>query len=201
MKTPNILLVGFGGYLKSFLPLHSIEVTGNDIVIIVQPQYALFTISFFKSHITSQYKILTSITATDYLDKKNRFEVSYEFLSLTFNNRLRVKTFVNEITCLESSHNIYNSAKWWEREVWDLFGIFFTNHPDLRKILTDYGFEGYPLRKDFPVTGFVEVRFDNVTKRIICEPLELAQEFRTFLFESPWAINTKFATKKIKTFF
>jgi NADH:ubiquinone oxidoreductase subunit C len=111
---------------------------------------------------------------------------------------MRVKTFVNELNCVESISTLYNSATWWEREIWDLFGIFFSNHPDLRKILTDYGFEGFPLRKDFPVTGFVEVRFDNVTKRVICEPLELAQDYRFFTFESPWILQNTLSNKKTK---
>jgi len=145
--------------------------------------------------------VLTAITGTDYPERIDRFEVSYELLSLKFNNRLRVKTSINEVGSLESITKVYNSANWWEREVWDMFGIFFSNHPDLRRILTDYGFEGYPLRKDFPLSGYVEVRYDDTVKRVVCEPLELAQEFRSFNFESPWSksvdqiSNTK--TKKI----
>ena len=112
---------------------------------------------------------------------------SYELLSIKFNSRLRVKTSINEVGSVESATKIFNSANWWEREVWDMFGIFFSNHPDLRRILTDYGFEGYPLRKDFPLSGYVEVRYDDTVKRVVCEPLELAQEFRSFNFESPWS--------------
>tara|TARA_B100000780_G_scaffold224410_1_gene163518 strand:+ start:2944 stop:3291 length:348 start_codon:yes stop_codon:yes gene_type:complete len=98
-----------------------------------------------------------------------------------------VKTSVNEVGSVESVTKVFNSANWWEREIWDMFGVFFSNHPDLRRILTDYGFEGYPLRKDFPLSGYVEVRYDDIVKRVVCEPLELAQEFRSFNFESPWS--------------
>lgn len=176
----------FGKYLLSLLPVENVQVFENDFLMTVNKKNLLFILFFLKRHTNSQYSILTSITATDFLGRLNRFEVSYEILSFRFNNRLKIKTFVNETTAVQSTTIIYNSAKWWEREIWDMFGIFFSNHPDLRKLLTDYGFEGFPLRKDFPVSGFVEVRFDNVIKRVICEPLELAQEYRFFTFESPW---------------
>jgi NADH dehydrogenase (ubiquinone) Fe-S protein 3 len=107
-------------------------------------------------------------------------------LSLTFNSRLRIKIFVNEVTSVDSIVPLFCNANWWEREVWDLFGIYFQNHPDLRRILTDYGFEGYPMRKDFPLSGYVEVRYDQTKKRIVVEPVELAQEFRAFSYETPW---------------
>ena len=107
-------------------------------------------------------------------------------LSVDLNARIRVKTEVDGLTSIESVTALYPCAAWWEREVWDMFGIFFTNHPDLRRILTDYGFQGHPLRKDFPVTGYTEVRYDETEKRVIYEPLELSQEFRSFDFASPW---------------
>jgi len=104
------------------------------------------------------------------------------------NSRIRIKVFVNEITSIDSTVNIFQNANWWEREVWDLYGIYFNNHPDLRRILTDYGFEGYPMRKDFPLSGYVEVRYDQTKRRVILEPIELTQEFRSFSFETPWSI-------------
>ena len=102
------------------------------------------------------------------------------------NSRLRLKIFVNEIDSVNSCIEIFKSANWWEREIWDMYGIYFQNHPDLRRILTDYGFEGYPMRKDFPISGYVEVRYDQTKRRVVLEPLELSQEFRAFNFETPW---------------
>jgi NADH dehydrogenase (ubiquinone) Fe-S protein 3 len=112
--------------------------------------------------------------------------VIYHLLSLRFNNRIRVKTYTDELTPIDSVTNIYEGAIWYERETWDMYGIFFSNHPDLRRLLTDYGFSGHPLRKDFPLSGFVEVRYDDEVGRVVCEPLELAQEFRKFDLGSPW---------------
>jgi NADH:ubiquinone oxidoreductase subunit C len=112
--------------------------------------------------------------------------VVYDLLSLTYNSRLRLKVFTNELQSLPSSVKIFINANWWEREIWDLYGIYFDQHPDLRRILTDYGFEGHPLRKDFPLSGYIEVRYDDNKKRIVVEPLELTQEARSFTFESPW---------------
>jgi len=134
----------------------------------------------------TQYKILVDITAVDYPSRILRFEVVYNLLSLHYNARLRIKTRLDEITPAFSSTPIYSAAGWAEREVWDMFGIFFSNHPDLRRILSDYGFQGHPLRKDFPLTGYVEVRYDDSEKRVITESLELTQEFRYFDFASPW---------------
>jgi NADH/F420H2 dehydrogenase subunit C len=128
------------------------------------------------------------ITAVDYPSKDKRFDVVYNLLSLQYNTRLRVKTEVNELTPVDSLVPIYNSASWWERETWDMFGIFFASHPDLRRILTDYGFEGHPLRKDFPLTGYVEVRYDDSEKRVLTEQVELTQDFRYFDFSSPWEL-------------
>jgi NADH:ubiquinone oxidoreductase subunit C len=122
----------------------------------------------------------------DFLTKNYRFSVVYDLLSLTYNSRLRLKVFTNELQSLPSSVKIFINANWWEREIWDLYGIYFDQHPDLRRILTDYGFEGHPLRKDFPLSGYIEVRYDDNKKRIVVEPLELTQEARSFTFESPW---------------
>lgn len=112
--------------------------------------------------------------------------VSYELLSLTYNSRIRVKTFVNEYSILSSITPIFESANWWEREVWDMYGIYFENHPDLRRILTDYGFEGYPLRKDFPLIGFYEFRYNNNTKTIVADLVRFSQDYRYFNYEMPW---------------
>ena len=183
--------------LKKLLPVKNIKIFNNETVIIVSPEKIRPVLLFLKNHINSQYKILTAISGVDYPEKKNRFEVAYEILSIKYNNRIRVKTYLNEITPINSVVNIYSCANWWEREVWDMFGIFFFNHPDLRRILTDYGFEGHPLRKDFPLTGFIEVRYDELRKRIVYEPVKLSQEFRIFDFTSPWNNNNNTKLKSL----
>jgi NADH-quinone oxidoreductase subunit C len=131
------------------------------------------------------------MTAVDYPSRKDRFDVVYNLLSVRFNTRIRVKVIINEFQSLESITSIYSAAGWFERETWDMFGIFFINHPDLRRILTDYGFEGYPLRKDFPLSGYIEVRYNESKKRVVYEKLMLPQEFRLFTFETPWDKNFK----------
>jgi NADH dehydrogenase (ubiquinone) Fe-S protein 3 len=182
--------INFAESLAKMLP-HSIykiiysDVT-NDITIVVPHSSIYETILFLRDHQSAQFKILIDITAVDFPNRDNRFEVVYNLLSLRYNIRITVKTVVNEITSLDSIVALHSSANWYEREVWDLFGIFFTNHPDLRRILTDYGFEGHPLRKDFPLSGFTEVRYDVTSQRVVAEPLELSQEFRNFKFNSPW---------------
>ena len=115
-----------------------------------------------------------------------RFEVIYHLLSLRYNSRVRVRTYTDELTPIDSICELYKGANWFEREVWDMFGVFFRNHPDLRRILTDYGFDGHPFRKDFPLSGYHELRYDDELQRIVQEPLELTQEFRRFTLESPW---------------
>ena len=133
-----------------------------------------------------QFQQLLDVCGADYPDREERFEVIYHLLSLTKNTRVRVKVTTDEVQPVPSVIEIYPSAGWFEREAYDLYGILFTGHPDLRRILTDYGFEGHPLRKDFPLTGFVEVHYDEHLKRVVYEPVELRQEFRNFDFLSPW---------------
>jgi len=159
----------------------------NELTCSVPVDYVLPTLFFLRDNVHCQYKVLVSMTAVDFPEQPLRFELSYDLLSLRFNSRIRVKTYVNEVTVVESAVPVFSSANWLEREVWDMFGICFVNHPDLRRILTDYGFEGYPLRKDFPLSGFVEVRYDIASKRVVCESLELSQEFRSFTFSNPWS--------------
>jgi len=124
--------------------------------------------------------MIVDITAVDFPTKQFRFEVVYNLLSVRYNSRIRVKTYADETSPVPSITGLYDGANWYEREVYDLFGVFFTNHPDLRRIMTDYGFDGHPLRKDFPLTGYTEVRWDEEKKRIVYEPLELTQAFRNF---------------------
>jgi NADH dehydrogenase (ubiquinone) Fe-S protein 3 len=158
----------------------------NEYIFYVSPENLLSFLFFLRDHINTQYKVLVDVTAVDYPSRALRFQVVYNLCSVQYNVRIRIKTCVDEITPVLSSTCIYSAAAWWEREVWDMFGIFFQNHPDLRRILTDYGFEGHPLRKDFPLTGYVEVRYDDSEKRVITESLQLDQEFRYFDFASPW---------------
>ena len=132
------------------------------------------------------FKILIDITAVDFPERGERFEIVYNLLSLSHNQRIRVTVSTDESTPVPSMVPLFSAAGWFEREVWDMFGVFFTDHPDLRRMLTDYGFEGHPLRKDFPLTGYVEVRYDEEQKRVVYEPVTLTQDFRNFDFMSPW---------------
>ena len=132
------------------------------------------------------FKILIDITAVDFPERGERFEIVYNLLSLSHNQRIRVTVSTDESTPVPSMVPLFSAAGWFEREVWDMFGVFFTDHPDLRRMLTDYGFEGHPLRKDFPLTGYVEVRYDEEQKRVVHQPVTLTQDFRNFDFMSPW---------------
>ncbi len=145
-------------------------------------------LSFLKENHRTQFHSFIAVTAIDVLARPYRFEVVYNLLSLKFNNRIRIKTYTDELTPIESATTVFQGANWYEREIWDMYGIFFSNHPDLRRLLTDYGFAGHPFRKDFPLSGFVEVRYDDEVKRVVCEPIELAQEFRKFDLGSPWEV-------------
>uniref|UniRef100_G8E8V5 NADH dehydrogenase [ubiquinone] iron-sulfur protein 3 n=2 Tax=Silene conica TaxID=39875 RepID=G8E8V5_SILCO len=141
---------------------------------------------FLKLHSYTRYEVLVDICGVDYPSRKLRFEVVYNLLSTRFNSRIRIQSSADEVSRIPSVVSLFPSANWCEREVWDMFGISFINHPDLRRILTDYGFEGHPLRKDFPLSGYVEVRYDDPEKRVVSEPIEMTQEFRYFDFASPW---------------
>lgn len=132
------------------------------------------------------FTTMIDITAVDYPEREDRFEVVYHFLSMQQNQRVRVKIHVAEDEIVPSINDLHPSANWFEREVFDMYGVMFSGHPDLRRILTDYGFRGYPLRKDFPTTGYTEVRYDETQKRVVYEPVSLVQEYRQFDFMSPW---------------
>ena len=132
------------------------------------------------------FQQLLDLCGVDYPDRKERFEVVYHLMSLTRNARLRVKVSTDEVQPVPSIIAVYPAANWFEREAYDMYGMLFSGHPDLRRLLTDYGFEGHPLRKDFPMTGYVEVRYDEEQRRVVYEPVKLTQEFRTFDFLSPW---------------
>jgi NADH dehydrogenase (ubiquinone) Fe-S protein 3 len=174
-------------YLKDFLPLIAVDFDKNGPIISVKPENLLFVLKSLKLHTNTQYSLLTAVSGVDYPFRKRRFEVVYDLLSVKFNSRIRVKTFVDEVTPLTSAVSVFPATTWWEREVWDLYGVFFFENEEIKRILTDYGFEGHPLRKDFPLSGYVESRYDDRLKRVVCEPLEHAQEFRSFDFTSGWS--------------
>jgi len=182
------LLNSFATHLHDMIPqwIQSVFVWRHELTIYVAPEHWLQTAFFLRDHKNAQFRVITDLCAVDYPQRDDRFEVVAHFQSLQYNTRIRLKTCLNDEESLSSLTSIFQGANWYEREVWDLMGIPFSNHPDLRRILTDYGFEGHPLRKDFPLTGYVEVRYDDTMKRVLCEPLELAQEFRQFDFSSPW---------------
>lgn len=171
---------------KNIFPSVLLTEKNNEISIVVVPASLLFCITCLKKHLNFRYNLLSCISGVDYMNTNYRFGVIYDFLSINFNSRLRIKIFINEISYVDSIVNIFTNANWWEREIWDLYGIYFYKHPDLRRILTDYGFEGYPMRKDFPLSGYVELRYDQTKKRIVLESVELTQEFRYFTCETPW---------------
>ncbi|SMF81030.1 NADH dehydrogenase subunit C [Azospirillum oryzae] len=163
-----------------------VEVRLGELMVTVKRPAILAVLTALRDDPATRFEQLTDITAVDYPDRVERFEVVYQLLSYTHNQRMRVKLATDEDTPVPSAVAVFSAANWFEREVWDLFGIFFENHPDLRRILTDYGFEGHPFRKDFPLTGYVEARYDEDQKRVIYEPVRLTQDFRAFDFLSPW---------------
>ena len=176
----------YSHFLLSNLPIYNVTFARNEVTIIVPHSELFNVILFLRDNTNCQYRTIIDMCAVDYPERENRFEVVYNFLSTRYNNRIRVKTSISEITPVDSITPLFKGANWFEREIWDLYGVYFTGHPDLRRILTDYGFEGHPLRKDFPLSGYVEVRYDEIQKRVVCEPIELSQEYRDFNFSSPW---------------
>jgi NADH/F420H2 dehydrogenase subunit C len=173
--------------LSKYIRLLSINKDKSNLTLeLTDHNDLLKVILFLKCHTNTQFYVLSDIFGIDLLKKIPRFLVVYYLLSLRYNSRIRINILVNENSKIKSLIEIFKSANWVEREVWDLFGIFFSGHNDLRRILTDYGFDGFPLRKDFPLSGFIELRYDDGNKRIVYEPLETTQEFRFFDFRSPW---------------
>jgi len=175
--------------ITKICPIQKIQIHNSEITLIIKSNFLLEVLLIFKNHIGFQFKILTCISGVDYPINKYRFKLVYELLSIRYNSRLRIKIFLNELMSVNSCDKLFLTGGWYECEIWDMFGIFFTNHSNLKRILTDYGFEGYPLRKDFPLSGFIEMRYNEIEKRVIAEPIELAQEYRTFKFLSPWEIE------------
>ena len=177
--------------LQKMVPrlVNAAVVIHNEPILHCEPASVPPLMEFLKMHSGTRCKQLVDITAVDIPSREKRFEVVYQLLSHEQNSRIRVKTFVGGSSgedSVPSIAGIFSSANWLEREVWDMYGVYFAGHPDLRRILTDYGFQGHPMRKDFPLSGFVECRYDASKKRVVTEPVELAQEFRAFDFASPW---------------
>jgi NADH-quinone oxidoreductase subunit C len=164
----------------------SCSVTNGELTVEIAPTGLAGFVEFLKVDRTCRFSSLIDITAVDYPERVKRFDVVYHFLSMYQNHRIRLKCAIREEESVPSITDVHKSAGWFEREVFDMFGILFSGHPDLRRILTDYGFRGHPLRKDFPTTGYVEVRYDEVEKRVVYEPVTLVQEYRQFDFMSPW---------------
>jgi NADH-quinone oxidoreductase subunit C len=162
------------------------EITHGQLVLRVKRESIVRCLAFLRDDPKCQFKVMIDLCGVDYPDRPERFEVVYHLLSLRLNHRVRIKVATDEETPVPSITSLYSAAGWFEREAWDLFGIYFADNPDLRRLLTDYGFEGHPLRKDFPLTGYVEVRYDEDQKRVVYEPVKLKQEFRSFDFLSPW---------------
>ncbi len=163
----------------------------GELVVEVRAEEIVKVAKFARDDANCLCKVCTDICGVDYPERELRFEVVYNLLSLKHNQRVRLKVSTDEDTPVPSVTGIWPSANWYERECWDHYGVFFTDHPDLRRILTDYGFDGHPQRKDFPLTGYVEVRYDDEQRRVVYEPVKLTQEFRTFDFLSPWEGMTR----------
>lgn len=183
----NNLLNSYSSYLCKVVPkvLKKIYVLKKELILYVYYENIFKVFFFLKYHSFCRFSSLSDLTAVDFPNRLWRFEVVYNLLSIDYNTRIRVKIKVDEICTVLSISDLFSAANWYEREIWDLFGIFFYNHPDLRRILTDYGFDGFPFRKDFPLTGFFELRYSDSEKRIVTEPVQLSQEYRFFDFSSP----------------
>ena len=161
-------------------------IKNGELTVNLSKSLLLQVISFLRDDKDFLFKQLIDICAVDFPNRSERFEIVYHLLSVKLNQRIRVKLSVVEGDLVPSLTSLFESANWYEREVWDLFGVVFSEHPDLRRILTDYGFQGHPLRKDFPLSGFTQVRYDDMDKRVINENVSLTQDFRNFDFDSPW---------------
>lgn len=184
----NEALTELAEFIDTTLPGEIVEwtIAHDELMIEVGAVSLVKVLTFLRDDSNCLFKQLIDLCGADYPERDRRFDVVYNLLSLSHNQRIRVKVKVGEDEQVPSVSEVYPSAGWYEREAWDLYGILFAGHSDLRRILTDYGFEGHPLRKDFPLTGFVEVRYDEEQKRVIYEPVSLTQDFRNFDFMSPW---------------
>lgn len=178
-------------FLKSYLLLsvpgfiNKIVMEKNQLFIYSSPIFLRELLLFLRDNSNCLFKVLIDIVGIDFIERENRFEICYTLLSIHYNCRIIIKINVDEIISVPSITCLYQNANWFEREVWDMFGILFRYHPDLRRILTDYGFKGYPLRKDFPLSGYVEVIYDSITEQVTYKPVKLIQEFRILNYKTP----------------
>ena len=184
----SVELNDLGSHIEARRPdcVLSWSVANGELTVVVAPASLVSFTEFLQTDRKCRFSTLVDITAVDYPEREARFDVVYHFLSMYENHRIRIKTPVREDEMVPSLTSLSPAANWFEREIFDMFGIFFKGHPDLRRLLTDYGFRGHPLRKDFPTTGYSEVRYDDVEKRVVYEPVSLVQEYRQFDFMSPW---------------
>ena len=181
-------LADLGATIKAALPgaVTDSAIAFDQLTLAVEAEEIVRDVRFLRDDPGCRFDNITDITAVDYPGRENRFDVVYHLLSPTLNTRIRLRAEAGETTQVPSIIDVFPGADWFERETYDLYGVIFTGHPDMRRLLTDYGFDGHPLRKDFPLTGFVEVRYDDQEKRVVYEPVKLNQEFRKFDFLSPW---------------
>ncbi|MDA8232333.1 MAG: NADH-quinone oxidoreductase subunit C [Magnetospirillum sp.] len=182
-------LKDLGDYIAAALPNDVLGTEVNrcgELTVTARTPAILKVLAFLKDDAGCLFKQLMDVCGVDWPGREPRFDVVYHLLSMKHNQRVRVKAAADEDTPVPSATALFSSAGWFEREVWDMYGVPFSGHPDLRRILTDYGFEGHPLRKDFPLTGYVEMRYDDEQKRVVYEPVKLTQDYRSFDFQSPW---------------
>ena len=182
-------LKDLGEYITAALPQDVLRTEVNrcgELTLEVRTAAIVKVLTFLRDDTGCLFKQLVDLCGVDWPGREQRFDVVYHMLSMKHNQRVRVKVATDEETAVPSITGIFSAAGWFEREVWDMYGVTFSGHPDLRRILTDYGFEGHPLRKDFPLTGYVEMRYDDEAKRVVYEPVKLTQDFRSFDFLSPW---------------
>jgi NADH-quinone oxidoreductase subunit C len=181
-------LTELAGYIEVKQPEANVSATVafGELTLVANLANLGALVEFLRDDASCRFSTLVDITAVDHPERAQRFDMVYHFLSMYRNQRIRVKVAVREDEMVPSLIDLFPAANWFEREVFDMFGILFSGHPDLRRILTDYGFRGYPLRKDFPTTGYTEVRYDEALKRVVYEPVRLVQEYRQFDFMSPW---------------
>ena len=186
-------LKDLGDYIAAALPKDELATEVNrvgELTISVRTPSIVKVMTFLKDDSTCLFKQVMDVCGVDWPAREQRFDVVYHLLSMKHNQRLRVKVATDEDTAVPSITGVFSAAGWFERETWDMYGVVFSDHPDLRRLLTDYGFEGHPLRKDFPLTGYVELRYDEEQKRCVYEPVKLTQDYRSFDFLSPWEGQT-----------